>query len=165
MNVLWPIMTLACLVFAGCGPIAEQLSTKIRSDAIAAVSGQIDGAVPTAVALRVEGNPWGSGLLVYDANAADVNDVRLWVYYPNLVWTIPPSPSRSELFAFDGQTSKLTPGVRQLAEAHDNVRRESGLTAIPADVVRKTILRAIAEGVSIFEVRTRGPEFAMLRSR
>jgi len=91
--------------------------------------------------------------------------VRVWLYYPDLAWTFPPSPSRSELFAFDAQTSELTPRVRQLAEAKAKVRRESGLTAIPADVVRQTIVRAIAEGVSVFEVRTRYPGSAMPRSR
>jgi len=45
MNALWPIMTLAPLVFAGCGLIAEELSRKVKTDASAAVSSQIDSAL------------------------------------------------------------------------------------------------------------------------
>ena len=155
VNVLSPLMTLASLVFVGCVPNPEQLIRKIEAHARAAISTQIDSSISTVIELRVAGNPWGSGLLVYDANAADVDNVRLWLYYPDLAWTIPPRPKRNELFAFDTPTSKLTPAAPLLAVADDDVRREAGLTAIPASVVRETILRAITPDITIYEARGR----------
>jgi hypothetical protein len=153
MKVTWPIAVLTPLTLAGCGPIAEGFIAKIRADAVAAVSTQIDRSVSGANALRVDANPWGSGFLVYRADPAGSEQVCVWLYYPNLSWTIPRSPKRDELFAFESGASKLTPRVPLFGMADEHVRRESGMAALPPDVVHETIVRAIRQGITVHEAR------------
>ena len=152
MRTEWPIIVAVSLTLTGCSP--DQLVKRINADALAAVQSHMDKGVSARLRLRVEGNPWGTGCVVFDTTAADVEHVLIWFYSPDVSWSIPPSPNRSEAFALDARASELTPRLRRLEAADEKLQHYIGVEGVSSAEVRETVLYSIRQGVNVHDARS-----------
>ena len=137
----------------GCVPRPDEIREEIRAGAVAAVTGHTDGATTSLLPLRVEANPWGAGFLVFTTEAERIEDVTVWLYYPDLGWSFPPREKRNRLFALNSGASRLTPRAQRFEAADAAAQSKSGLQSHPKSVIEVVVFYAIREDVHVHDAR------------
>src|SRR5438093_2692670 len=121
--------------------------TQTEAYELAAVSSNMDNSVAAWIVLRVEGNPWGATFLIFSTDPASPEDALIWFYYADLHWSIPSSPRRDILLAFDERASKLTPGLPLLEAADEDLRRRIGVESVSREEVLETVLLSVRQAI------------------
>jgi hypothetical protein len=149
-----PSLALLVLASIACDPL--EVFDRLPTDAVRAVSSQLNESKLQGLVLRAHGNPWGSGLMVLGVKPAETaGEIGIWFYYPDLSWSFPARPKRAPLYAVNVEAAKLTPGIPLLEEASPEVRGPAGLEGVSQEEVRSTAVRAVETGRLLYEVRER----------
>jgi hypothetical protein len=157
MRATWLGWSFVLLSATACVPRPDEILEEIRTGAVAAVTGRMDGATTSPLPLRVEANPWGTGFLVFPTAVERIEDVPIWRYCPDLGWSFPPREKHNRLFALNSAASRLTPRTQRFeaadaeAQSKTGLQSRSGLQSQPKRVIEAVVFYAIREDVHVHD--------------
>jgi hypothetical protein len=121
-----------CIVSGSCTMNPADTAQRLRADAERAVSERVPDLTAKRVSLAVDGNPWGRGLLVYQANQSSDRGIPCWYYHFEWRWSFSSRPNEGRAYAINDSAARLTPSLPLLSNADVRLRRAAGLEGISA---------------------------------
>jgi hypothetical protein len=155
MKTIWPhiVIVLAGQLTSGCELDPRQIELQAKADAVETISLHLTSSRSDRLSLRAETNPWGAGFLVFTTDGTRPEDVRVWLFYPDLTWSLPPQKRRDEAFAFGAAESRATPGLPRLDTAERDVQHRFGLQAAKDEDLRRIVFYSMQRGISVHAAR------------